>query len=154
MTVAEIVTYLEQHGVRVRLAGSELEIDAPEGSLTPALVERIRARKTELLAFLASAAERYDWKADCAEAFAHARVTVERNLDKGWCPDCGGGLAENQLGDENAPYCQTCDFTWRASDFAEIRVTLARLKGRRPVPALAVAMVPQAAAAPAGRLFE
>jgi len=128
MTGAEIVTYLEHHNVRVRLAGSELEIDAPEGVLTPGLLERIRARKDELLAFLQSAAEQYDWRADCVELFAAAGAKVESNLSSGNCPDCGGGLVENKLGNERAQYCPTCDFTWRAEDFAEIRMHLARRK--------------------------
>jgi hypothetical protein len=121
MTGAEIVTYLEHRGVCVRLAGSELEIDAPEAALTPALVKRVRERKADLLAFLQSVAECYDWRAACSEFFITARAKVELNLEFGNCPDCGGGLVKNKLGAETAPYCAACDFTWRASDFAEIR---------------------------------
>lgn len=131
MTGAEIVTHLKHRGVRVRLAGSELEIDAPESALTPDLVERIRARKAELLTFLQSAAEQYDWRADCTNLFTTARAQVERNLSGGACPDCGGSLIKNKLGDERVQYCATCDFTWRAEGFAEIRLTLARLNQQR-----------------------
>jgi hypothetical protein len=127
LTSLEILTYLEQRSVRLRLAGNELEIDAPESALTPDLVERIRARKAELLDFLKSAIEQYDWRADCAQLFAEARAQVAINLANGACPDCGGGLLENKLSDERAQYCAACDFTWRAEDFAEIRATLARL---------------------------
>ncbi len=127
MTGAEIVTYLEHRGVRLRLAGSELEIDAPEEALTPALIERVKERKAELLAFLQSAAEPYDWKADCAELFAIAQAKVERNVANDWCPDCGGDLIEHKLGDEAAQYCATCEFTWKAEDFAEIRAHLGRM---------------------------
>ena len=68
------------------------------------------------------------WKADCAELFAEARAKVETNLANGACPDCGSGLIENKLGAETLWYCAPCDFTWRASDFAEIRAILARHK--------------------------
>lgn len=131
MTSAEIVAYLERRGVRIKLADSELELDAPENALTPDLVERIRAHKAELLAFLKSATERYDWRANCAELFARARAKVERNLDTGVCPDCGGKLIENKLGDEAAQCCVGCDFTWRVKDLAEIRAMLARRRPQR-----------------------
>jgi glutaminase len=131
MSGAEIVTYLADRGVSVTLAGSELEIDAPAGVLTDSLLERIRARKDEVLTFLQTAAERPDWKADCAGLFEAARAQCARNLDLGLCPDCGGGLLENKLRDEQAWYCTTCDCTWCASDFAEIRAYLARHKPRR-----------------------
>jgi hypothetical protein len=131
MTCAEIVTYLAHHGVRVRLAGSELEVDAPEAALTPGLVERVRARKAELVAFLRSAAKQYDWRADCAELFAAARAQCERNLERGGCPDCGSGLLENKVGEETLWYCQACDFTYSAADFAEIRAHLGQHKLQR-----------------------
>lgn len=58
MTSTEILDYLEHCGAHVRLADGELEIDAPESLLTPALIERLRAHKAELLSLLRSAAVR------------------------------------------------------------------------------------------------
>jgi hypothetical protein len=81
----------------------------------------IREHKAGLLGLL-------KWKADCAELFAEARAKVALNLDHGACPDCGGELLENRLGNERTQYCATCDFTWRAEDFAEIRAHLNRYK--------------------------
>lgn len=47
-----ILAELRAADVKVNATGDKLQLDAPAGTLTPALVERIRANKAELLAAL------------------------------------------------------------------------------------------------------
>ncbi|MEM8933767.1 MAG: condensation domain-containing protein, partial [Acidobacteriota bacterium] len=51
-TVAELVAALQKRGVRLHADGDRLRFKAPRGALTPALKERLSARKHEVLAHL------------------------------------------------------------------------------------------------------
>jgi hypothetical protein len=98
MSGAEIATYLKQKGVSLRLAGRELEIDAPEGVLTPKLIERIRERKGELRDFLQqSTTQPEDWKERCTELFETARAQAKRNLDAAAAPTAEAGWLSTNL---------------------------------------------------------
>ena len=125
MNAQALLETLQTRGFRIGATGNAITVK-PASPLTDEDRTAIRAHKAELLAFLKSAAEQYDWKKDCAELFTKARAQVERNLSIGNCPDCGSRLVANKHGNETMQYCQACDLTWRASDFAEIQTHLAK----------------------------
>ena len=53
LILAELLADCNAHGIRLALAdGGGLEIDAPQGALTPDLIGRLKAHKGELLAIL------------------------------------------------------------------------------------------------------
>ena len=52
-TLADLLADCDAHGIRLAVTdGDGLDIDAPQGSLTPALLDRLRSHKGELLAVL------------------------------------------------------------------------------------------------------
>lgn len=56
--LAELLTECDTRGIRLKLAGDDgLTIDATKDSLTPGLLERLKAQKGELLAILRPAPE-------------------------------------------------------------------------------------------------
>lgn len=122
MNAQSLITALQARGFTLTPTEGGI-IVKPSKSLTDVDRAAIRSHKNALLNLLAAPAAHH-WKADCAELFAAARAQVERNLSSGNCPDCGGGLVENKLGEETLRYCQACDFTYSAADFAEIRAHL------------------------------
>ncbi len=52
MITSAFMAQLEQRGIRVWLEGDRLRCNAPEGTLTPALLESIAERKAEIAAYL------------------------------------------------------------------------------------------------------
>lgn len=52
--ITEFVAELARKEIRLRLEGEKLRINAPEGSLTPSLVAQLKARKADLISFLAT----------------------------------------------------------------------------------------------------
>ncbi len=52
MKTVQFLSYLRELDVELRAEGEQLEVDAPEGVLTPELLERLAARKKEILSFL------------------------------------------------------------------------------------------------------
>jgi len=55
--VSDLLAELLDHGVRLRLEDGKLLSDAPKGALTPERLNAIRARKSEIVAFLSRASE-------------------------------------------------------------------------------------------------
>ncbi|QBQ53369.1 hypothetical protein [Nitrosococcus wardiae] len=54
MSAAELLNTLNQQEVIVRLRGSDLELDAPQGTITPELLALIRQSKSALIQLMAS----------------------------------------------------------------------------------------------------
>ena len=54
MTPEAIFSWLAVHGVRLYVDGSALHARAPKGVLTDSLIEHLRSRKSELMAFVAT----------------------------------------------------------------------------------------------------
>ena len=63
-TFADLLAYCHAHDIRLASAdGRGLDIDAPEESLTPDVLDRLRARKRKLVAFI----ERFEERAAIME---------------------------------------------------------------------------------------
>ena len=58
MTAIEILTLLHGHGVTLTARGDRLRVDAPPGTLTPALRAALREHKTAVLDLLEAFEER------------------------------------------------------------------------------------------------
>ena len=54
MSPASLLARLERAGVRVALDGGQLDIDAPSGVLTPAVLAELRAAKPGIVALLSA----------------------------------------------------------------------------------------------------
>jgi len=77
-TPVELLTDCNAHGIRLTLSdGHGLEIDAPQGALTPELLARLKAYKTELLALLASGPQ--DTHGDAGQALAAVAAPRRRS---------------------------------------------------------------------------
>lgn len=57
--VFELLTQLRQLGIRIRVEGDRLRVNAPVGALTPELRSQLEAMKPQLLSFLRDAEQRY-----------------------------------------------------------------------------------------------
>ena len=53
MSVGAMVEELERLGVKLRVAGGDLEYEGPERAITPELLERLKAYKADLIAICA-----------------------------------------------------------------------------------------------------
>lgn len=62
MTAAVLLDELRALGARVDAEGAALAIDAPAGTLTPALLDRLRPHKRLILAHLAADAPAVAWR--------------------------------------------------------------------------------------------
>ena len=68
-TASELETELQQRGIKLWRDGDRLRFDAPPGAMTPALQERLRLHKPELLALVPA---RQDQAAAAARAATHS----------------------------------------------------------------------------------
>ena len=55
MSVWVLIEELERLGVKLRVAGGDLEYEGPERAITPELLERLKAYKADLIAICAKA---------------------------------------------------------------------------------------------------
>jgi TubC N-terminal docking domain len=77
-TLADLLSEYDDHGIRLLIAGDDgLTIDAPEDALTPDLLARLKAHKTELLSLLGATAPwlRDEW---VLRPNASGRMGIER----------------------------------------------------------------------------
>jgi len=100
-TTQQLITDLENRGVRVLAKADQLVLDAPKGVLTPHEVERIRAYKAALLTLLAArknqertkadrlAKRGYDFDSSAPSANALRQAALEEARAAGqWLPPC------------------------------------------------------------------
>ena len=120
----ELLADCEARGIGLIPAGDAgLTIDAPEGALTPDLVERLKACKAELLAFLQP--ETHNGAGGWSDAIDPPDA----------CPKCGRlelwqSVAGNPFGQMPGTWrCVRCDPPTTAR---RLRKTAARLRKQRP----------------------
>jgi hypothetical protein len=86
MTTHELLLSCHAGGIQLAVDGDALDVDAPAGALTPALVETLRAHKGELLAVIWRLAEMRRLPAPAS------RAVVAREAARGGpghCFSCG-----------------------------------------------------------------
>ena len=93
MSALPMIAELSNKGIRVGIDGDELTLRAPKGVLTPALVEKYRAQKSNLLRSLAEVREQAgdDWQEiagdpDKLKAFTEL-VMINDMRQRGIVPD-------------------------------------------------------------------
>jgi len=70
-SLAEVFTYVEQHGIDLHVEGQQLILDGPKGSISPKLAEKAKQHKQEIIKKLSErwnpelASEGYQWCFDC-----------------------------------------------------------------------------------------
>jgi amino acid adenylation domain-containing protein/non-ribosomal peptide synthase protein (TIGR01720 family) len=73
-SVADLLQQLNQQGIRLYLAQGELRFKAPKGAMTPEIMERLKANKSELTTLLQQAAETHSALAEPLGRFADSSV--------------------------------------------------------------------------------
>lgn len=89
--VGSFLTQLNALGVFVEANGNNLCIDAPQGVMTPEILESVRQRKAEVLAFLSS------WPKKCLDAerrFGHQEARLYPLIGKRVVTPKGAGVLE------------------------------------------------------------
>ena len=93
MSALPIISEISEQGITARLEGDEVTLSAPEGTLTPEVISRLRGKKSELLHSLKELQERaeQDWEeiSNCPEqlkAFAELAM-IDDMRHRGIVPD-------------------------------------------------------------------
>jgi amino acid adenylation domain-containing protein len=124
VTVTELITRLREQGVRIRATGQELEVDAPEGVLTPELLAELANRKVELLRLLS-----WSRRSDIATDIHLEPVARDQTLPLSWAQQRLWFL--DQLEPDSAAY--NISWTVRLTgdlDIAALQSALNRLVAR------------------------
>ncbi|WP_438010576.1 amino acid adenylation domain-containing protein [Sorangium sp. So ce321] len=86
--VFELLAQLRQLGIRIRVEGDRLRVNAPVGALTPELKSQIEAMKPQLLAFLRDAEQRHAREPDRIQpARSQGRVPLSFAQQRLWAMD-------------------------------------------------------------------
>lgn len=111
MTAVELIQNLEQRGIRVSVAGSQLAIDGPESALTFDVIEGVRERKAELLTLLAEPRSEHK-----PSLLSQHIITVHAREWPDGCPLCESPKPCRK--DHGLYQCQACGwrFIWQKTE--------------------------------------
>ena len=103
MTVSEVLTTAEAAGIRLEARGPKLHVEAPAGSLTPALRAALSALKPDLLAVLDRVQSMRQLAVVAPRPLPYARAWAKGG--PGRCFSCGDPLGHP----EAYGRCEPCD---------------------------------------------